>query len=299
MVRCVARGLLAVLAALLVGSLAFPAAAAGETVVVFPFSVGDAVPANLAGDVANKIANELSAAGPGITVIHGDPGAKLRDFRTLADAAGADAYLTGSIVSVGANNYAGIEQLVSARSGVLVWSNSISFRSIDDIVGAGQTLHDLLVNSDRPQTAGTLPVAATPTPVPQYGGIVILPVDGTASRTEKDVALQSVTAAITHLGFFVVPMPRRSQESAGLCDATHARLLLSTRLDVRRGAAAAGGAPQTTAIVSFTAYNCATDALDPNPIALDRVAPDGGDAIRTAVNDALILLPALPPTPNG
>jgi TolB-like protein len=299
MVRLLVRGLLAVLAVLLVGSFAFPAGAApSPVVVVFPFTVGDTVPANLAVDVANKIAAELTAAG-GINVIHGDPTVKLRDYRTVADAAGADYYLTGSIASVGANSYAGIEQLVGARSGVLVWSNAISFRSVDDIVGAGRSLHDILLNVGAPQTAGTLPVTPTATPVPQYAGIVILPVDGTASRTEKDVAQQAIGDAIKHLGFYVVPMPRRNQANSGLCDATHAKLLLSTRLETRRAVPAGGGGPQTTAIVSFTAYNCTTDALDPNPIALDRVAPDGNAAIRAAVNDALILLPALPPTPNG
>lgn len=299
MVRLLVRGMLAVLAALLVGSFAFPAGAApAPTVVVFPFSVGDSVPANLAIDVANKIATELTAAG-GVNVVRGDPTAKLRDYRAIADAAGADGYLTGSIVSVGANTYAGLEQLVGARSGVLVWSNTISFRSIDDIVGVGKTLHDLLLNTGAPQTAGTLPVTPTATPVPQYAGIVVLPVDGTASRTEKDVAQQAVTDAIKHLGFYVVPMPRKSQADAGLCVATHAKLLLSTRLETRRGVPAGGGPAQTTAIVSFAAYDCSTDMLDPNPIALDRVAPDGSLAIRTAVNDALILLPALPPTPNG
>jgi TolB-like protein len=299
MVRLLVRALLAVLAALLAGSLAFPAAAAAPAVVVFPFSVGDGVPANLAVDVANKIATELTAAG-GVTVIHGDPTSKLRDFRTIADAAGADAYLTGSIVSVGANTYTGIEQLVGARSGVLIWSNAITFRSVDDIVGGGRSIHDLLLNSGVPVTAGTLPTAPTATPVPQFAGIVILPVIGTASRPEKDLAYQSVTDAIKHLGFYVVPMPRRNNlEDVGLCGETHAKLVLSTRLETRRGIPAGGGAPQTTAIVSFSAFDCTTETLDPNPIALDRAAPDGGTAIRTAVNDALILLPALPPTPNG
>jgi TolB-like protein len=304
MVLLIARRLLAVLAVLLVASLALPArAAAKPSIEFFPFVAGNGVPPALGAAIAQKIATDLTAVG-GVGVMVGDPATQPVDFRVTARNAGADAYLTGSLVSVGTNSYAGIEQLVSARSGVLIWSRALTFRSVDDLTGNGQILHDLLlVAPAAPSTAGTLPTDATPAPgaaaAAQFGGILVLPADGTASRSERDVATQAVTDAVKHLGFQIIAMPRRSGASSGLCSTTHARLLVATRLETARGVLQAGGPQQTTAIVSMTVFNCQTDALDPNPVAVNRVAPETNDAIRGAVTDALVLLPALPLSPNG
>jgi hypothetical protein len=126
----------------------------------------------------------------------------------------------------------------------------------------------------------------------------VLPADGTAGRPDRALATQDVIEAIKHLGFTVVPMPHKADAASGLCSTTHALLVLATRLDLNRGVPKTGGPVQSTAIVSMTAFNCKANALDPNPVAVDRVAPQGDDAIRGAVGDALVLLPALPPAVN-
>jgi hypothetical protein len=101
----------------------------------------------------NKIADEITAAG-GITVVRGATDAKPADYRSLARAAGADVYFSGSVVPVGPG-YSAIENLVSTRSGTVMWSTTMQFRSIADIVGEGARIHDELMRGE-----------ATPAPVP-------------------------------------------------------------------------------------------------------------------------------------
>jgi hypothetical protein len=293
------RRSLAVFTALLLGALALPAGAVIQPVLIFfPFAVGASVPASLASQVPAKMEAELQAIG-GVTIIQGDPAAKAESFRSLARAAGADAYVTGSIVAIG-NSFAGLEELVSARSGVLLWSNSVAFHGVDEITGVGKTLHDLLVAAPTPQTAGTLPVAqpaGSPTPQPQFAGIVVLPADGNSSRNQRSLADQTVAAAIKHLGFTLVPLPKSRTSMSDTCDQTHALMLLATRVDTSRAVAKSGDV-QATAIVSMVPYTCATKNFDPNPVAVDHVAATDVDAIKAAINDAIVLLPSLPPVPN-
>jgi hypothetical protein len=289
----------AVIAAVLLGTLALPAAAASQPVLVFfPFAVGTSVPASLASQVPAKMEAELQAIG-GVTIIQGDAAAQATSFRSLARAAGADAYVTGSIVAIG-NSFAGLEELVSARSGVLLWSNSVSFRTVDEVSGAGKSLHDLLVAAPTPQTAGTLPVAQTAgpaTPPPPRVGVVALPTDGNSTRDEHGFADQTVIAAIKHLGFTVIAPPKQRISLAAVCDQTHASLLLSTRVDMSRTVAKTGDV-QSTAIVSMVTYSCTTKSIDPNPVAVDHIAGTNNDAIKAAITDAIVLLPSLPPNAN-
>jgi hypothetical protein len=290
----------AVFTALLLGALALPAGAVVQPVLVFfPFAVGASVPASLASQVPAKMEAELQAIG-GVTIIQGDPAAQATSFRTLARAAGADAYVTGTIVAIG-NSFAGLEELVSARSGVLLWSSSIAFRTIDEVSGGGKALHDLLVAAPTPQTAGTLPTApapASPAPAAQRVGIIVLPTDGNSSRDERTLADQTVAAAIKHLGFTLIPLPKSRGSLSSTCDNTHAAMLLSTRVDLSRTVPKTGDLPQSTAIVSMVTYTCATKAFDPNPVAVDHTAANNNDALKAAITDAIVLLPSLPPVAN-
>jgi TolB-like protein len=296
------RRVFAVFAALLVGALALPAGAASKPVLVFfPFATGASVPAILGTQLPDRIEAELKSLG-GFTILQGDPTAKPENYRALARAGGADDYVTGSIVALG-NSYAVLEELVSARSGVLLWSNSQVFRTIDDIVGVGRTLVNLLTPV-APSTAGTLPTSATAAPARAATatptvGIVPLPADGNSTRDQRAFAEQTVAAAIKHLGFKLLPTPKGRPNLPGLCNQTHAQLILATRLDMSRGVPKTGGDPQTMAIVSLTAYDCTTRALDPNPVAVDHLAPTSDEAIRAAVTEAIVLLPALPPIPTN
>lgn len=289
----------AVLAAVLVAALALPADAIQRPVLVFfPFNAGASVPATLSTQIPAKIEAELKALG-GIAIIDGDPTAKPESFRSLARAAGADGYVSGSIVAIG-NSFAVLEQLVSARSGVMLWSNSTGFRSIDEVRGAGQSLHDLLVTVQPPLTAGTLPVeAVAPAAAPSGAGILPLPSDGNSSRDDRSLADQTVAAAIKHLGFTVLANPKGQHNLAGLCSDSHAKLLLSTRVDMSRAVPKTGGDAVTTAIVSMVVYDCTTKTFDPNPVAVTHAGATNSVAIKAAITEALVLLPSLPPVPNS
>jgi hypothetical protein len=296
------RPLLAALAGLLIALCSLPVGAADRpTIMFFPFSAPASAPPDLGNQLAGRVAAEIASIG-GITVMHGDPAATIGNFRALARAAGADGYVTGSIVSVGANNYIALEQLVSARTGILMWTNTITFRSLDDVAGTGRALHDVLLNVQAaPSTAGTLPVEPTATPV-AASGIDVLPVQGPASRSDRAFATTAIVEAVQKLGFTATAIPQRATDwdkiGPGLCVTTHAQLVIATQLTTQRQPPPSGGPPQTTAFVAISAYDCVANALDPNPIVADSAAQVSTDAIRDAIHQALVLMPSLPPEPN-
>jgi TolB-like protein len=148
--------LLALFAVFVLTFAARPAAAAAPVLVVYPFAVSASMADGDGARLADKIAAEITALG-GVTVVRGAAGAKPADYRSLARAAGANVYYTGSIVPVGVR-YAAIQQLVSTHSGTVTWSTTMQFRGIDDVVGAGAQVRDEVLRG-----------AATPGPQPSDG----------------------------------------------------------------------------------------------------------------------------------
>jgi hypothetical protein len=146
------RVLLAVLAGLAVVTVALPARAANRVLVMYPFAVTESMADDTGVRLTDKIAAEISALG-GIAVVRGAD-TKPADYRSFARAAGAEVYYSGSIVPVGAG-YSAIEQLVSTRSGIVMWSTTMQFRSVADVVGEGAHVHDELLRGE-----------ATPAPAP-------------------------------------------------------------------------------------------------------------------------------------
>jgi hypothetical protein len=147
------RRLVAVFALVALATVARPAGAVQRLLVVYPFTVSASMNGDTGVQLIDKIAAEIAAAG-GITVIRGANDAKPADYRGLARAAGAEVYFSGSVVPVG-SGYSAIENLVSTRSGTVMWSTTMQFRSVADIVGEGARIHDELLRGE-----------ATPAPAP-------------------------------------------------------------------------------------------------------------------------------------
>jgi hypothetical protein len=304
----------ALLAGLLLPLCALPGAAATlPSLVIYPFAVdGSTTPPDLGSALANQIAAEVTALG-GVTVIHGD--AKPDDYRRAARAAGADAYLTGAIVRVG-SSYSAIEQLVRSGNGIVISSQSIHFSSLAGAAGAGQYIHDQLAQRPSPPSAAGVaeavrasPVAvqtvppATPKPSPAAtpsaapstrGAFAVMPVGGPANDAERAYAAAVTVAALKKLGLPAVAIAQTVDPQSGgaaLCTTTGATALIAGTLETRL---VAGAAPaQIEVSVGLRGYRCQTHALDPDLGPSAFRAHDEGDAIRQAIDNAVLLLPSV------
>jgi TolB-like protein len=287
------RRLFAVPLALLVLLYALPSLAATHTLVVYPFSVTGSAPAELGKDISDQIAGEVGALG-GIAIVKGAAGAKPTDYRAAAQAAGAEYYFSGSIAPV-FNRYSAIEQLVSTRTGTVMWGVSIQFRTLADIAGEGRRIHDELVRGDAtpPPGIGAAGVSlVTPTPV---SGYAVLPVTGSASDVDRTFAVSAIVASLQRRGYNVVTVTSASAidpaaDGAAACAKTGARTLIVGALDTTR--VPTGANPQTTAHVALRTFDCRTHALELQATVVNHIAPAGDDAIRGAVEDAVSAFPA-------
>jgi TolB-like protein len=301
------RRLFAVPAALLVLLCAIPSLAATRTLVVYPFAVSGTAPEELGKQVSDQIAAEIGELG-GITIVHGAASAKPADYRAAAKALGADYYFSGSIAPV-FNRYSAIEQLVSTRSGTVMWGVSIQFRTVADIAGEGRRIHDELVRGDAtppPGIAASGVSLVTPSPVspspgspsplsPSVSGYAVLPVTGSAASADKTFATSAIVTTLQRHGYNVVTVTSAAPidpatEGAAACAKTGARALVAGALDTAR--VSTGPSPQTNAHIDLRTFDCRTRALDLQSTVVNHIAPVGDDAIRGAIEDAVSAFPA-------
>lgn len=286
------RRLALVFAVLLVPLAAFPAAGATPVLVVYPFAGTGSTPPGLGAQLSAKIAAEITALG-GIKVVLGSASTKPADYRSAAQAAGADLYFSGSIVPV-FTNYSAIEQLVSTRSGVVAWSVMFQFRNLDDVSGEGSRVRDVLLAAQATPTPGASGIPLiTPAPL---SGFAVLPLAGSAFDDARQSATQALVAALKQHGYNVSMVNGTATEdpagnSVVLCTRTGAQTLITGTLDTN-SIATPGAAAQTTARVSLQLYDCRLHAFAPHAIVVSHIAPVASDAIAGAVQDAVSALPA-------
>lgn len=119
------------------------------SLVVFPFAtIGGVDPAAGSG-LAVKLADEIGSLG-GVHVVKmtgSDAGASLGE---RARKAGADFYLSGSVAAVGSSANM-LEQLVSTRSGVIVWSNTVHLVHYLDELGQGEIVREAFLAQSAPR----------------------------------------------------------------------------------------------------------------------------------------------------
>ena len=288
------RRLLIGLAVLLVPFAALPSGAATPVLVVYPFAVNGSTAPDLGAQLSAKIAAEITSLG-GIKVVIGAASTKPADYRSAAQAAGADMYFSGSIVPV-FTSYSAIEQLVSTRSGVVAWSTMFQFRDVADVVGEGALVRDVLMRA-----------AATPSPDPKATGIelitppplsgfAVLPLAGSAFDDDRQFATQALVDSLGQHGDKVVTVNGSATtdpaaNSVALCTRTGVQSLITGTLDTTR-VEVVGPSMQTTAHVSLELYDCRAHAFAPQAIVVNHIAPVTNDAIRGAVEDAVSALPS-------
>ncbi len=136
--------LVAVLAALpLLGASELGLAA--PVVVVYPLTVtGSVASADTGSSVATAIANKLVELG-GITVKPYVAGTPRQQYLTAAVAQDADYYITGYITPLG-SEVSVVEQVVSTRSGSIVYSTTAFARTYADAVGPTDLLREAILH---------------------------------------------------------------------------------------------------------------------------------------------------------
>jgi len=288
------RRLFAVLAGLLVPLCALPSAAALPILVVYPFAVNGSAPQDLGAGLSERIAAEIVALG-GVDVVRGRASTKPADYSRAARAAGADLYFSGAIVPV-FNNYSAIENLVSTRSGTVVWSGTIQFRTLDDVIGQGARIRTELVRGAAAPPPGS---AAAGTPLitsPPFSGYALLPIAGSALNGDRAYALRALLETLQARGYRAVTVTSAqpidpATDGLSVCIKTNAQTLIAGALDTTR-VATASTSPQTTAHIALRTYDCGTHTFDQQATVVNHIAPIANDAIRGAIEDAVSAFPS-------
>jgi TolB-like protein len=136
-------------------------------VVVYPFTAnGSSIDREASSRLATIIATQLAQNGQ-ISVIPPPPGTERKDFLTVARAHNADYYVAGFISPLG-NGVSVVEQVVSATSGIVVYSTTAQIQTYADASGQGDDLAAFITrHANRGLAAiGTAPPPSSPSPQP-------------------------------------------------------------------------------------------------------------------------------------
>ncbi len=134
--RLTARSLVAVFCAALAVALLgagtvnfFPT----PTLVIFPYRPSQGMDPAAGIGYANQLGAALKSLG-GVNVVMADPATAPADYLHTAKAAGGDYYFMGSFSPPTQNTIPLIEQIVSARSGTVVWSTTAYLAASGDVI---------------------------------------------------------------------------------------------------------------------------------------------------------------------
>ena len=143
-------------------------------VVVYPLTTtGDVGPADTGSNIGTAIANKLVQLG-GLTVKPFIAGTARAQYLTAADSQGADYYITGYVTPLG-SEVSVVEQVVSTRSGSIVYSTTAFARTYADAVGPAVTLREAILRHAGRGLAflNAPPPTASPEPIANAGGVNI------------------------------------------------------------------------------------------------------------------------------
>jgi hypothetical protein len=271
----------------------------GPKLAVYDLSVSGSVPAAVGTQFAATIAAEIRAAG-GVDVVTGAPGLAAAHDRDDARAQGAEYYLSGAIAPVG-STYAVICELISVRTGLLVWSSTLQAATTADLRGQGTLARQVLldhvgrsvfptVNATPPPPGLVAPADAMATPTPAPATFAVVSFGGSALPSDRTFAESVVLDAIRRHGASAVTDRLQPQDlavsGAQACMDTGAATVIGATLDTTR--AESPSAPQpASASIALAVYDCRTQQLFAKPLAFTKAAPISSDAIRSAAEAAI------------
>jgi hypothetical protein len=164
------------IAVVLVAFLGFPllGATPGFSVkprtIVYPFTAtGSSVDREASSRLATIIATQMANTGL-VTVVPPAPGTERKDYLSAARAQNADYYIAGFISPLG-NGVSLVEQVVSATTGIVIFSQSAQLTSYNEAAAQGDDLAQFIARHANRAFAsiGTPPPQASPTPAPSSG----------------------------------------------------------------------------------------------------------------------------------
>ncbi len=133
-------------------------------VIVFPFDTSTDIKAGTGEAAAQVFVRQMNAEG-GVDTIQGPPSVKRADFLQYARTINAAYYLSGYMTPL-ADGVSLVEQVVSTRSGAIVFGQTAQISSIEDATAQATYIHDGLIAREK-QLADAYNEAqgqATPTP---------------------------------------------------------------------------------------------------------------------------------------
>jgi len=182
------------------------------SVIVYPFvATGSSVDREASSRLATLIATQMANTGK-VTVIPPPPGTERKDYLDVARAQRADYYVSGFISPLGAG-VSLVEQVVSAGSGIVIFSQSTQINTYAEAAGQGDDLAQFIAAHANRSLAGigTPPPQASPTPVASGGPQANL--NNLFNRRKKSAPAPKPTAS---------PAPAASAPAAALRNVTPA-----------------------------------------------------------------------------
>ena len=185
---------------------------------------------------------------------------------------------------------------MSTRTGTVMWSVTIHFKTIAEVVGEGAARARRTASAASKPPAGTAPIGTSLVTPPPSSGFAVLPVTGLgARRRTKQFATHAIVETLQQRGYKVVTVTSANPLDAvangpEACSTTGAQTLIAGTLDTSR-VATAGPDAQTTAHVALRTYDCRSHALDLQATVVNHIAPIANDAINGAVVDAVSAFP--------
>ena len=282
---------------------------------VYDFTVNGSVPQTVGAQFAGAVASELRTGG-GVNVVTGPPALAAARDRDDARSQGADYYLTGAVAPL-TTRYSVICQLVSVRTGLLVWSSTLQAGSADDLRGQGALVRQILADqigrtsfptvsatapqSPAPQSSAPAPASSTaavalaagaaplgsPSPAATFAVVTF---GGSALPSDRAFAVRTVLESIRRRGASAVTDTLQPQDlsvsGAQACMDTAAATVVGGTLETMR-TESASAPTAATATVALQVYDCRTQRLFTGPLAGMKAAPISSDAIRDATGAAL------------
>ena len=269
------RGSVRLLGAVLCTSLAVALLGAGvplstaPTLVIFPFRQAQGLDPRYGSDYVTKLGGVLKDRAA-IKVVMADPATLPVDYLHTTKADEGDYYLTGFIAPPANGSQAVIEQVVSARSGTIVWSSTAHISNVQDILDQGPIVEAALLAY---ATRGYFtilnptpkPAAPPPTPAPKKNAIASsgrggggapkppLPLPNEAyGFSSKPTAPPKVYASANHPSRFVVLTISGKTVPPAIRNYTASSLILAL---TRYGQTAALGDPDKTEFPLFRGHD--------------------------------------------
>jgi hypothetical protein len=231
------------------------------SIVVYPLIAnGTGVNSETGARISVTIASQIAQQG-GISVKNAPPGIEQRDYLVTARQLGVDFYLTGYVTPLGAEASL-VEQLVSAKSGSVVWSNTALLTTYGEAAGQASIIRSAIlayagraISTLQPIDTSTPRPPPAPDRLPPPKKVAVLALSGDDAPDRVQYATASILKALAKNKVAAARSPDAAQDpgqSAGsICRQTGATLLLGATLSTQ-----STNATSATANVIVTGYDC-------------------------------------------